>query len=362
VSRGPALLLFALLAGTFLAVAENPNPDAAPLGRGAGPGPESGSTPVAISPIDYGPDSVAYLGLGLALLPPGAARQGDPHVVYLVSLGALEGATASIVDEGGHSLIESPFVEYPSRWLGDWGRARARLYGALIALPLDLPDRRQRLLVKAGGRAYESSLLVLGRRFSAEDIPLDEAMSRLRTGIDPKKEEEARILAEITGRVDPQAQYLDEDGFSLPVPRFRRSAAFGDRRRYLYAIGGSDSVVHGGIDLALPAGSPVFAAGRGRVVFAESRIVTGLTVVIEHLPGLFSLYMHLSSIDVAIGAIVRRGARIGAVGSTGLSTGPHLHWEIRALGLSVDPERYLGRPPLDKSRVLTTIRALIEGR
>jgi murein DD-endopeptidase MepM/ murein hydrolase activator NlpD len=146
------------------------------------------------------------------------------------------------------------------------------------------------------------------------------------------------------------------------VSGFAKSAGFGDRRRYLYAGGGSEASVHAGVDLALPAGSPVVAAARGLVVMAAPRIVTGNTLVLEHLPGLYSIYMHLRSIETAEGQTIEAGARLGTAGSTGLSTGPHLHFELRAGGSPVDPELWLSGPPLDKDRLTATINALIEGR
>jgi murein DD-endopeptidase MepM/ murein hydrolase activator NlpD len=78
---------------------------------------------------------------------------------------------------------------------------------------------------------------------------------------------------------------------------------------------------------------------------ARDRIVTGNTVVIEHLPGVFSLYYHLDSIGVDEGDVVEQGERIGTVGMTGLATGPHLHWEIRVGGVPVAPEE-ASRVPL----------------
>ena len=71
---------------------------------------------------------------------------------------------------------------------------------------------------------------------------------------------------------------------------------------------------------------------------ARSRIVTGDTVVIEHLPGVYSLYYHLDEIFVEEGEEIAVEALIGTVGSTGLATGPHLHWEIRVAGVPVSPE------------------------
>jgi murein DD-endopeptidase MepM/ murein hydrolase activator NlpD len=93
----------------------------------------------------------------------------------------------------------------------------------------------------------------------------------------------------------------------------------------------------------------VLACAPGRVVFAGDRIVTGNTIVLEHLPSLFSIYMHLSAISVAEGDLLAAGELLGRVGSTGLSTGPHLHWELRVGPQSVNPEYWLSRPILDKT-------------
>jgi murein DD-endopeptidase MepM/ murein hydrolase activator NlpD len=75
---------------------------------------------------------------------------------------------------------------------------------------------------------------------------------------------------------------------------------------------------------------------------AEARIVTGNTVILEHLPGVYSIYMHMDSMAVFVGQVVPRGAPIGSSGMTGLSTGPHLHWELRVCGVPCDPEAFAG--------------------
>ena len=80
---------------------------------------------------------------------------------------------------------------------------------------------------------------------------------------------------------------------------------------------------------------------------ASERIITGFTVVIEHLPGLYSLYYHLDSLSVREGQRVSQGDRIGTVGSTGLATGPHLHWEVRSAGVAVDPDLLVKRSLID---------------
>ena len=74
---------------------------------------------------------------------------------------------------------------------------------------------------------------------------------------------------------------------------------------------------------------------------AENRISTGWSIVIEHLPGLYSLYYHLSEMEVKEGDFVKQGQLIGKSGSTGLATGPHLHWEMRLNGEAVRPEFFI---------------------
>ena len=78
-------------------------------------------------------------------------------------------------------------------------------------------------------------------------------------------------------------------------------------------------------------------------MLAESRISTGWSVVVEHLPGVYSLYYHLDSLAASEGEAVRAGTLIGRSGSTGLSTGPHLHWEFRVNGEAVSPDWFLSR-------------------
>jgi murein DD-endopeptidase MepM/ murein hydrolase activator NlpD len=173
---------------------------------------------------------------------------------------------------------------------------------------------------------------------------------------------QTRSLSALLDTVDDSALYADDSPFAFPVAAGPRSAGFGDTRRYLYSGGGSGRSVHAGIDVAVGPGTAVTACARGKVVMAMNRDVTGKTIVIEHLPGLYSLYFHLSSIKVEEGAIVEKGARIALSGSSGLATGPHLHWEIRARGAAVDPDFWISSPLLDKNRARAIMYGLIEGR
>lgn len=125
--------------------------------------------------------------------------------------------------------------------------------------------------------------------------------------------------------------------FVVPVPSARMSSGFGPR---VHPIFGTRRL-HAGMDLAAPTGTPVGAAGAGVVVTAGVLGGYGNAVVIDHGNGLSTLYAHMSVLVAGVGDAVAANQVIGAVGSTGNSTGPHLHFEVRLFGTPVDPIGYL---------------------
>jgi len=126
-------------------------------------------------------------------------------------------------------------------------------------------------------------------------------------------------------------------GFRMPLPAGLLTSRYGYRRS---PIDGHDRM-HEGVDLAAPMGSDVVAARDGAVLETGDDPALGLYVVLDHGGGLSTVYGHLSAVKVVLNQTVRSGTIIGAVGSTGLSTGPHLHFEIRLSGQAKDPSRYL---------------------
>lgn len=158
--------------------------------------------------------------------------------------------------------------------------------------------------------------------------------------------EQLRIPSSVLAAVTPEAQALERqvmsdavaagggpprwtEAFVMPVSG-TESSGFADARRY---VEGGPVSYHNGLDLAAPTGTPVHATNDGVVAVAGQYAVKGGWVMIDHGFGLYSHYFHMSQVDVEAGQSVSRGDVIGLVGSTGLSTGPHLHWEMR-LGLS----------------------------
>lgn len=141
-------------------------------------------------------------------------------------------------------------------------------------------------------------------------------------------------------RADGSTDWFDARGQSLrrallrtPLDGARITSGFGMRT---HPILGFDRH-HRGVDFAAPAGTPVFAAGDGTVTFAGWRGDYGRTVMIRHAGGYDTLYAHLSAITVRPGGRVRQGQVIGRVGSTGLATGPHLHFEVHRNRVAIDP-------------------------
>lgn len=119
------------------------------------------------------------------------------------------------------------------------------------------------------------------------------------------------------------------------------SSGFGDRRSY--NGGPIGTCGHEGIDFSVPGGTPIYSDARGRVVFTGLTQVRGNMVVVDHGLGIFSAYYHQTEINVQVGQMVEPGDLIGKVGTTGLSTGTHLHWSLFVNGEYVDPMEWTKR-------------------
>jgi len=131
---------------------------------------------------------------------------------------------------------------------------------------------------------------------------------------------------------------LSGTGFMSPVDG-EITSEFGPRT---HPITGEHKM-HEGLDFAAPHGTPIRAADAGTVTYAGVMGGYGNVVMVKHANGLQTLYAHTSSMDVSVGDKVGRGEVIARVGSTGMSTGPHLHFEVQRDGEAVDPERHLHR-------------------
>ncbi|BES64077.1 hypothetical protein SANA_05160 [Gottschalkiaceae bacterium SANA] len=141
---------------------------------------------------------------------------------------------------------------------------------------------------------------------------------------------------------------LFDSAFVLPLDG-RRTTEYGQGRTINGVPSGSR---HSGYDLAAPTGTELIATQTGKVRFAGELIMTGNTIVLEHGLGIFSQYYHMDSLAVEAGELVQQGEILGTVGSTGFSTGPHLHFCIYVNGAYVDPAVFLAKSPLDFLQLL----------
>ena len=178
------------------------------------------------------------------------------------------------------------------------------------------------------------------KQFASERIVLDARNTGIRKDVSPERRAQSEKLNKILETVIPQDVYTLKP-FTIPVDSKRITSGFGDRRVFEYTDKKTSTSMHYGIDYGVPTGTPVHSCAEGKVVLAENRISTGWSVVVEHLPGLYSLYYHMDSLNVQEGQYVKQGEKLGLSGATGLATGPHLHWEVRLNMGAVNPEFFL---------------------
>lgn len=151
---------------------------------------------------------------------------------------------------------------------------------------------------------------------------------------------EANINAQNQAALASGADTLHYDNGRFSYPSSYRGSISSDYGYRIHPISGVQQF-HNGIDYALTGGSPILAAYRGQVAATGTSSVMGNYIVLYHGDGLYSIYMHASSVRVSAGQWVESGSYIGDVGSTGLSTGNHLHFSIRLNGNFVSPWNYL---------------------
>ncbi len=181
---------------------------------------------------------------------------------------------------------------------------------------------------------------VQGRAFPVQNINLPPDKNAL-VEQEISLEEEA-FLSPVWSRMSTTIQWRKP--FLLPLPsEAPTTSPFGVRRNY---NAGQYFAFHTGQDFAAPGGTVVLAPADGIVALAEPLTVRGISVILDHGAGLFTGYWHLQEAMVASGEAVQAGDPIGLVGTTGRSTGAHLHWELRMYGIAVDPMPYLTQPLL----------------
>lgn len=176
---------------------------------------------------------------------------------------------------------------------------------------------------------------VAAKKFPTTQLKVAEKFVELSPAALARSQRESKEANAIYSRIT--TNIVPEEVFNDPIPGVS-GTNFGERR----VFNGAPRAPHSGADLHATTGTPVRATNRGRVVLAKSLFFTGNTVIVDHGLGIYSLYAHLSRIDVKRGDTVTNGQTVGRVGATGRVTAPHLHWGMRVQGARVDPFSLVG--------------------
>jgi murein DD-endopeptidase MepM/ murein hydrolase activator NlpD len=293
-----------------------------------------------------------------------------------------EDSTASLYRNAGNGAYVLPVLSYISddpsdatladRYLTTVSEDAKHQTDRFLALQEDL-EVAKAALEQQRGRADEARAAVEAQR--AEVQRLRSELEPVRAAVAVEEDEEARLLADVLARKGEWEQELaqlqaEQAALAQLVSRgsgealASASAEDGDSNGggqpsgggpFLWPCSGNvgsgfgyrvhpisgTSRMHTGVDIGCANGAPISAAGAGVVAEAGWRGGYGNAVVIDHGNGLATLYAHQSSIAASAGQQVSSGQTIGYVGSTGYSTGPHLHWEVWVNGEPVDPMGYV---------------------
>ena len=259
---------------------------------------------------------------------PSTLRQGDVAMIVVTGAASAPQMDGSVA---GRPLFFFPYADG---------------YAALIGI--DLETRPGRLpwrvgFVDGGGTPHQASgrITVKSRHFPVQRLTLPKGMVDLSVDNERRAEAEAARLRALYDTIT--SVRLWRGRFTRPIASDVKSEGFGFRR----VINGKPRAPHSGVDFGAPAGTPVVASNGGRVALVAEHFFGGRLVALDHGEGLYTLYMHLERIDVTEGILVERGAIIGAVGSTGRATGPHLHWSAQLRRARVDPDALLKLSAVD---------------
>ena len=204
----------------------------------------------------------------------------------------------------------------------------------ILAMPLDGPEKSMPLRV-----AYTEKGQAASRNFSLKVTPKDYPTQELSVDskfVDLNKADADRAEVERKRNNAVIAQYTPARLWTLPFFRpvpGKLSSLFGLRR----VFNGQPRNPHRGLDFRAAQGDPIRAVADGVVALADSQFFAGNVVYLDHGLGVFSVYMHMSRLDVRVGDKIARGQVIGQVGGTGRATGPHLHLSLILQGVSSDP-------------------------
>lgn len=207
-------------------------------------------------------------------------------------------------------------------------------YVALAAIDLQARPGVYRIPLKIGKRKTALRLRVLKGRFETIRLTLPEE----KVSPDPEALERINREAELLNSIwEVESERLWEGRFILPLKN-PLSTPFGTKR----IINGETVSIHRGLDMKGLEGEEIRASNCGTVVLTEELFFGGNTVILDHGQGIFTVYMHMSRFNVSPGDLVSKNDVIGYVGSSGRSSGPHLHFGVKVKGVNANPVSVAG--------------------
>lgn len=258
------------------------------------------------------------------------ARRANAYDVVISPTDPQLGDTISVIVQASQPGAEAPIITVNSDTRYPAFPLPGNRFRALIPTsPLNSPGS---LTIQVVGAEANRNLAVglRNRTFSTQRINLSPNQRSLGT------QHEFDRVAAFRSLVTPEQFW---QGAMLRPNPGRVTTVYGVRRYYNGVF--AQDYYHRGVDYAAPTGSPVVSPAAGRIALvgrvSDGFELHGNTIGIDHGQGVLSIMIHLSRIDVNEGDFVQAGQTIGAVGSTGASTGPHLHWGLYVNGVSVDP-------------------------
>ncbi len=324
----------ALSVGQILKIPSGPAPAGTTSPAAPTPAPQKPSAAVTPAPSKPTPAAPSTSGVsvptgnviaGVTVRAPTRLQMGDAFVLRLSGEKAGQ-AQVSFPSEVGED------VRKPAEVLTPIGAAGEYLVLGRVVLGKTTPLT---YMVKIGSDVLRGSIPVSALDQRVQHLTLPRAITDRLTATNRPAEEKA-VEAAYALRT-PQAW---SHPFAAPLNSLVVASSFGQPRTYL---AGGPVLYHYGTDFVVPAGTPIRAVNDGKVVIAATFPVRGGLVVIDHGAGLQSLYFHQSKLLVKAGQTVRRGDVIGRVGSTGISTAPHLHLEMRVRGEATLATEYFGK-------------------
>jgi len=258
----------------------------------------------------------------------------DAGIVLKLSADTTSQGSLLLAEISGAKTTQEFAAEWDGRTIPLWREnPSSTTLHALLGVDLEKPPGRYDWKLSwsaSDGKALVCSVPVTVRagKFPTEHLKVDKQYVQPDPEQQKRAEDDQKKMQAIYDTVTPEMLWKGK--FRVPLKDVTTGGNFGRRR----VLNGQARSPHAGVDFPAAAGTPVYAAQAGKIALAENLYYSGNTVVIDHGFGIYTLYAHLSEINVHPGDSVELSTEIGKVGATGRVTGPHLHW-----GLTIDHAR-----------------------